>query len=243
MSDSQPFAAFDLDGTLIRWQLYHAIADELARQGHFGAIEYEKVHQARLNWKHRATVDSFKDYERSLVNLVDVAISGISVDDLTQACHVVLAEYKDQVYTYTRDLIRHLKAQGYLVFAISASQSQIVKLLADYYQFDDYAGSVYEVKNGYFTGAKDVLKSERKPLRLKELATNHGAIWAGSIAVGDSESDIAMLASVESPIAFNPTKMLLAHAQAAGWKVVVERKNVIYELEPIGGQYLLKSFR
>ena len=80
-------------------------------------------------------------------------------------------------------------------------------------------------------------------LRLKELATNHGAIWAGSIAVGDSESDIAMLASVESPIAFNPTKQLLAHAQAAGWKVVIERKNVIYELELIGGQYLLKSFR
>lgn len=243
MKDSRPFAVFDLDGTLIRWQLYHAIADELAREGHFGVIEYEKVRQARMNWKHRATTSSFKDYERTLVNLVDMAISGISMDDLTQACQVVLAEYKDQVYTYTRDLIRHLKAKGYLLFAISASQEQIVKLLADYYQFDDYCGSIYEVKDGYFTGAKDVLLRERKPARLKELVVKHEAIWTASIAVGDSESDIPMLASVERPIAFNPTQELLVHAQAAGWKVVVERKNVVYELEPTHGQYRLSSSR
>jgi len=138
-----------------------------------------------------------------------MAISGISVADLTKACQAVLAEYKDQVYTYTRDLIQQLKTEGYLLFAISASQEQIVKLLADYYQFDDYGGSVYEVKDGYFTGQKEVLKRERKPTYLKELVTKHGATWAGSIAVGDSESDIPMLASVERPIAFNPTNELL----------------------------------
>jgi len=241
VSDSRPFAVFDLDGTLIRWQLYHAIADELAREGHFGVIEYEKVRQARLNWKHRATTSSYKDYEQTLVNLVDVAISGISVDDLARACQVVLTEYKDQVYTYTRDLIARLKNEGYLLFAISASQAEIVKLLADYYHFDDYAGSIYEVKDGYITGVKDVLMRERKPVRLKELVVKHDAIWTDSIAVGDSESDIPMLASVEHPIAFNPTKTLLEHAQAAGWKVVVERKNVIYELEPASGQYVLQT--
>ena len=243
MKTARPFAVFDLDGTLIRWQLYHAVADELAREGHFGVIEYEKVRLARLDWKHRATAASFKDYERTLVNLVDMAISGISVTALTQACQVVLAEYKDQVYTYTRDLIRQLKAEGYLVFAISASQAEIVKLLADYYQFDDYAGSVYEVKDGYFTGAKDLLLRERKPARLKELVAKHGATYEGSIAVGDSESDIPMLASVKHPIAFNPTKELLAHAQGANWKVVVERKNVVYELAPTDGQYSLSPIQ
>ncbi len=29
---SQPFAVFDIDGTIIRWQLYHALADELAKE-------------------------------------------------------------------------------------------------------------------------------------------------------------------------------------------------------------------
>jgi HAD superfamily hydrolase (TIGR01490 family) len=241
MSNPRPFAAFDLDGTLIRWQLYHAIADELAREGHFSVIEYEKVRLARLDWKHRATASSYKDYEKTLIDLVDIAISHISVAAVTQACELVLAEYKDQVYTYTRDLIGQLKKEGYLLFAISASQQQIVKLLADYYQFDDYAGSVYEIKDGHFSGRKDILARARKPTRLKELAAKHGATWTASIAVGDSESDIPMLASVDRPIAFNPTKQLLAHAQPAGWKVVVERKNVIYELEPIANQYILKT--
>lgn len=53
---------------------------------------------------------------------------------------------------------------------------------------------------------------------------------ADSIGVGDTESDIPMLEAVENPICFNPNAKLYAHAKRRGWKVVVERKDVIYEL-------------
>ena len=236
---SRKFAAFDLDGTLLRWQLYHAVADELARRGHFGAIEYQAVKDARMTWKRRESEDSFRDYERALVNLVDQVIGTISVKDWEAASQTVINEYQDQVYTYTRDLIRRLKTDGYLLFAISASQSNIVALLARHYDFDDYGGSEYEVKDGVFTGKKDVLRRERKPEYLQELVMKHGATFEGSVAVGDSESDIPMLSAVEQPIAFNPTKLLFNHAKEHGWKIVLERKNVIYELEPQSGSYLL----
>jgi HAD superfamily hydrolase (TIGR01490 family) len=236
---TRPFAVFDIDGTLIRWQLYHAVADELARRGHFGSIEYQAIKEARMTWKKRTSEDSFKDYERALVNLVDQTMAGLSVAELEAACLVVINEYKDQVYTYTRDLIRELKAEGYLLFTISASQSEIVKMLADYYGFDDYGGSEYEVKDGVFTGRKEVLKSERKPEYLKLLVNKHGATFKGSIGVGDSESDIPMLEAVERPIAFNPTKLLFDHAKEQGWGIVVERKNVVYELREQHGTYLL----
>lgn len=228
---NRPFAVFDIDGTLIRWQLYHAVADELARRGHFGAIEYQAVRQARMTWKQRAHEDSFKDYERALVNLVDQAMAGLELAELQSACRAVINEYKDQVYTYTRDLIRQLKGKGYLLFTISASQSEIVKLLAEYYGFDDWGGSQYEVQDGRFTGHKTVLKSEHKPAYLKQLVAKHHATFAGSMAVGDSESDIAMLRTVEQPVAFNPTKLLFEHATANHWKIVLERKNVVYELQ------------
>jgi HAD superfamily hydrolase (TIGR01490 family) len=241
VSEQRPFAVFDIDGTLIRWQLYHAVADELARQGNFDAIAFEKVRQARQTWKQRTSGSSFADYEQTLVNLVDAAISGISVADLEQACRTVMAEYKDQVYTYTRDLLRELKAKNYLLFALSASQSEIVKPLADYYGFDDFGGSEYEVKDGYFTGHKQILKRERKPEYLKQLAAKHHATWQGSIAVGDSESDIPMLMAVEQPIAFNPTRLLFEHAHHHDWNVVVERKNVIYRLEPDHHNYKLRN--
>lgn len=238
---SQKFAVFDIDGTLIRWQLYHAVADELARRGHFGAIEYQAVKEARMTWKKREGEDSFKQYEHALVNLVDQAIVGLQAAEVESACRSVINEYKDQVYRYTRDLIRNLKAKGYLLFAISASQQEIVGLIAQHYGFDDFAGSKYEIQNSHYTGEKDVLKSERKPEVLNGLVKKHGATMGGSIAVGDSESDIPMLEAVKQPIAFNPTKLLFEHARQKRWKIVVERKNVIYELERQDGSYLLAT--
>ncbi|HEX7632992.1 MAG TPA: HAD family phosphatase [Candidatus Saccharimonadales bacterium] len=238
---SRPFAAFDIDGTIIRWQLYHAIADELARAGILDGIQYQTVRQARMEWKERSSEQSFDDYERKLVNLMNSAITGIEVSALQQACKSVIAEYKNQVYTYTRDLIAELKAKNYLLFAISGSQTEIVELLAAYYDFDDFGGSIYEVKDGRFTGKATPLRSERKPEYLKKLVAKHNASWEGSIAVGDSESDIPMLSIVEQPIAFNPSKDLFEHAKKEQWRVVLERKNMTYELEPHNGQYLLKA--
>ncbi|MDB5164640.1 MAG: family hydrolase, partial [Candidatus Saccharibacteria bacterium] len=46
---------------------------------------------------------------------------------------------------------------------------------------------------------------------------------------------------VEQPIAFNPSKDLFEHAQKEGWNVVLERKNMVYRLEPQDGRYQLKS--
>jgi HAD superfamily hydrolase (TIGR01490 family) len=238
---TKPFAVFDIDGTIIRWQLYHALADELAKAGHLDPKEFDKVRIARMAWKKRERETSFNDYEQTLVNLIDRAITNIRAEDLQAACRSVLLEYKDQVYIYTRDLIQDLKTKNYLLFAISASQAEIVELLAGYYGFDDYGGSIYEVKNGYFTGRKDVLVSERKPVHLQKLVAKHGADWTGSVGVGDSESDIPMLSMVEQPIAFNPTQKLYEHATQNAWQVVVERKNMIYKLEPRDGKYQLET--
>ncbi|HWB38760.1 MAG TPA: HAD-IB family hydrolase [Candidatus Saccharimonadales bacterium] len=239
---SRPFAVFDIDGTLIRWQLYHALADELVRQGHLDAKGFESVRAARMEWKKRSSTNAFAAYEQALVELVDNGITGISVSDLQAACRTVIAEYKDQVYTYTRDLIRDLKAQNYLIFAISASQLEIVQLLAEYYDMDDYGGSIYEVdSSGHFTGQKKILKSEEKPKYLERLVEHNKATWQGSIAVGDSESDIPMLERVEKPIAFNPTAKLFDHAKSQDWPVVIERKNMIYRLETKSGSYQLQA--
>jgi len=235
----RPFAVFDIDGTVIRWQLYHALADELARSGHLDAKEFQKVRRARMQWKQRVRETSFEDYEQTLIALIDKGIRGITVKDLEAACERVMAEYKDQVYTYTRDLIRELQKKDYLLFAISASQVAIIGMVASYYGFDDFGGSEYEVKDGRYTGNKKLLFREAKPEYLKSLVAKHGAKWQGSYAVGDSESDIPMLESVERPIAFNPTKKLFAHARSRGWKVVLERKNMVYELEPDDDGYLL----
>ncbi len=189
MSNEQtrkPYAVFDIDGTIIRWQLYHAVVDELARGGHIKPERFQLARNARMAWKKRADSAAYHDYEEQLVKIYDEAILSISYETFLEAVQAAYSEYGQQTYTYTRDLIASLKAKGYMLFAISGSQVEVVRLLAEHYGFDDYAGTSYEVKEGAFTGNKEVLWRARKPDELARLVAKHGATEQGSIAVGDS---------------------------------------------------------
>jgi len=232
----QPFAVFDIDGTVIRWQLYHALSDALANKGIINKAAFEQVRAARMEWKQRSGGESFHNYEQALVHVFEKALKGLEVDDLKSAADEVFNEYKDQVYTYTRDLLRELKQEHYLLFAISGSPDIIIEKLARYYGFDDYAASTYESHGGQFTGKID-LSVGKKATLLQKLITKHHAQTTASIGVADSEGDIAMLKLVEQPIAFNPTKKLIDFAASQHWPIVVERKNMIYSLNYKNGQY------
>ena len=235
-SKNRPFAAFDIDGTLIRWQLYHSIADTLARLGHIEPKLHKTIKDARMIWKNRS--GEFSDYERQLIDIYDKTIIRLERRQFEDAAQAVFDEYKDQVYTYTRDLIAELKKKNYLLFAVSGSQAEIVAKIAGYYGFDDYIGSSYKYKNGRFTGEKQIA-AHRKDKALTQLVRKHSVTFKGSIAVGDSQSDIAMLEMVEQAIAFNPEKQLFTYAASKGWKIVVERKNMVYQLIRKGGDYEL----
>ncbi len=238
---SQPFAVFDIDGTLIRWQLYHAIVDEMASRGHLDQKDHDEIRRARMSWKKRSHESSYNDYEVALVHAHNNIITKLTPVEYVDIASSVFEEYKDQVYTFTRDLIRGLKAKGYLLFAISGSQIEIIEILAKYYGFDEWAGSIYHQKAGKYTGTEFALRSKNKVAKLEEMVKKFGAKWEDSIGIGDTESDIFVLEKVETPIAFNPTAKLFEHAKQNDWQVVVERKNVIYKLEANFKKYTLKD--
>lgn len=233
------FAVFDIDGTLIRWQLYHAVSDALVRLGSFDETQFEPVRTARKQWKQRKHEESYMEYEHRLVQVFNTLLTGLSAKAFEEAADVVFDEYKDQVYRYTRDLIVELKQQGYFLLAVSGSPTTLVKRVADYYGFDDFVGSEFEIKDGKFTGERQT-PFGKKHLVIQEMAQKHGLDFTDSIAVGDSEGDISMLEITQNPIAFNPSKKLLETAKSNRWTVVVERKNVIYQLKPVSaGDYKL----
>ncbi len=234
----RPFAVFDIDGTLIRWQLYHAVADALVKLGVVEAGTYEAIRGARMSWKTRQPGTSFRDYELELIRVYEEVLADLTVSQLDRAVQAVFGEYKDQVYTYTRQLIEGLKKDKYILFAISGSQIEIVELIAKHYGFNDYVGTVYERSGEKFSGQK-MVASHDKAKALRSLVKKHKLIYEKSMAIGDSLSDAAMLELVEIPIAFNPDKDLFERAQQEGWKIVLERKNMVYELEKVDGKYQL----
>jgi len=232
------FAVFDIDGTLIRWQLYHAVTDALAKHEYLDPELYQQIRRARSAWKERTHNDAFKAYEQVLVKAFEQTIKHITVEQFETAVDAVIEEYKDQVYTYSRQLIKNLKDQDYMLFAVSGSQAELVSRIAAYYGFNDFSGTNYVQAEGQFTGEVQFYAHD-KIQALQKLIDKHQVTLAGSIAIGDSSSDIPMLGMVEEPIAFNPERNLLDHAKDKGWKIVLERKNVVYELRHAAGGYIL----
>jgi len=240
-NQARPFAVFDIDGTLIRWQLYHAMADAMSKQDIINSTKYQLVLQARENWKSRLSINSFSEYEESMIKLINSSIPGLDYPIFQQICLSIVNRYQNQVYSFTRDLIANLKKQGYLIFAISASPAELVSLVAKYYKFDDYGASTYEVKDNKLTGNKTILYGEAKTKKLNQLIASHRASIANSIGVGDTLGDWEMLNMTEKAIAFNPSKNLYDQALTKGWEIIIERKNVVYRLVSANGKYFLAS--
>ncbi len=232
------FAVFDIDGTLIRWQLYHSITQKLATAGILGPEARVLLKNARMKWKRRETPEGFHEYEMAVLNAYEASLKTMSTEVFDSYIEEVIEEYKDQVYTYTRDLITDLKTKNYLLFAVSGSHHELVEKIAEHYGFDDWIGTQYERSENMFTGNKYAPSVDKKTA-LQNLIEKHNVTFDKSIAIGDSASDVAMLEIVENPIAFNPDKKLFALAKEKGWKLVIERKNMVYELEYKNGDYIL----
>jgi HAD superfamily hydrolase (TIGR01490 family) len=236
--ESSIFAVFDIDGTLIRWQLFHATVHHLGKHGFIPADAHERIKQARMNWKVRTTDEGFEKYELALVLEYLEAIKRITPQQCELIYQEVFDEYKDQTFTYTRDLIKDLKEKGYTLIAISGSQDQIIQKLAKHHGFDIAVGATMEQIDGKYSG-KITTPIFDKAKALQQIIDEHGLTTKDSYGVGDSKSDVPMLEMVDNPIVFNPDTKFFKIAKSKQWKIVVERKNMTYELEPHDGTYLL----
>lgn len=234
----QKFAVFDIDGTLIRWQLYHAVVDRMAHDGLLGKDAPRQLHEARMKWKQREHAESFREYELVLISMYESALPQLSATDFDAAVNEVIDEYKAQIYTYTRDLVAQLKQDGYMLLAISGSHNELIEKIAEVYGFDAWQGTDYVRKNGAFTGEAHIASLDKRT-HLQKMIEQHGLSLEDSYAVGDSGSDAPMLEMVTNPIAFNPDQKLYHLARKHGWKIVIERKNVVYEIESKDGSYIL----
>ena len=232
------FAAFDIDGTISRNALFLQIVDELISVGCLEQDYKAKLDEKFENYKQRQHKDAFKDYTQLSVDILLGNLTSILVADYRSAVDRVIKKNSNYLYVYTTDLIKRLKSEGYFLIALSGSEMYSVQKFTEKLGFDLAVGEKYHEKDGYFSGEIDQV-IHRKDIFIKKFIKEHDLTIENSYAVGDSSGDLGMLRLVENPIAFNPEDSLYEEAKKQGWKIVVERKNVIYELEPHNGSYLL----
>ena len=223
-------AIFDIDGTVFRSSLTLQLVERLVERGIFPPEEKLSFEEERRLWKERR--GEYQAYLGKLVDLFDRQIKGVAYQAAADIAGEIIEEQRHHVYRYTRDLIRDLKRQGYYLLAASHSPKFIVDGFAYESGFDKSYGLFFTSgASGNFTGEiedEDLVRT--KSAILQRVMRKEDLTLEGSIGVGDTESDITMLEMVERPIAFNPNKELYAHARRRGWEIVVERKDVIYEL-------------
>lgn len=227
--EQRPVAVFDIDGTIFRSSLLLALAKRLIQGGIFPREVQQEFEDDRLKW-----LDRKGDYPAYLHKVVDVfarEIKGKPYEEIANIAGEIIEEKKNRVYRYTRDLAKDLKSRGYFLLAISHSPKFIADGFGYEHGFDKVYGTFYASgASGNFTGEiedKDLIFN--KAAVLTRAARKENLSLETSVGVGDTESDIPMLEMVSTPIAFNPNKKLYDHANKRGWKVVVERKDVVYE--------------
>ena len=224
-------AVFDIDGTIFRSSLIIELLYELVECEVFPKSALKLIDKDFFAWLNRE--GHYEDYINKVVKVYRENMKGKRAKDFEEAEQRVMEKHKGKVYRYTRSLLQNLKNKNYFILAISGSPIGIVEKFSRSFGFNDWIGTEYEIIGKKFTGkvindpffdGKD--KALLKFIKDKKLHIDLDK----SIAIGDAWGDIPLLETVGNPIAFNPSMDLAKVAKKKGWRVVVERKNVIYEI-------------
>lgn len=225
----EKIAVFDIDGTIFRKNLSFELINELARSGVFEKEVRNVLVKLYARWlEHKGT---YEEYRKALVNLYGENLKGCKKQDILKASENVIPFHKDRTYIFANNLIAKLKKEKYHIIAVSGSPMEIVEEYNEYLKFDAVFGSVYETdEGGIYTGNAIFEPTIHKGHVVKQYVTENNLTLKGSYGIGDTESDAKFLEIVENPIAFNPNMNLKQIAEKNGWRIVVEKKDVVYEI-------------
>ncbi|MEY4731091.1 MAG: hypothetical protein RL681_37 [Candidatus Parcubacteria bacterium] len=228
---NKKLAVFDIDGTIFRSSLLIELVEELIHAGVFPKSARAVYDRAYRRWLDRK--DGYDKYILAVIRAFDRHLRGIHERDFLRVVRQVVRIHRHRVYRYTRDLVHMLRRQGYFLLAISHSPKYIAGSFGKQMGFHKVYGMLFELdeRTKQFTGKR--LHTEvmlNKSVVLKRAIEKEGLTLRGSVGVGDTESDVPFLKLVERPICFNPNRALYRAARRNGWKIVVERKDMIYEI-------------
>jgi HAD superfamily phosphoserine phosphatase-like hydrolase len=230
MTKQKKIAVFDIDGTIFRKNLQFELINELSWINVFPRKVRDQIVKLYTNWlEHKG---SYEQYRLGLVHLYEKYIKGCHVKDVERASRAVVSFHQNRTYLFAEELIEKLRKENYHLIAISGSPIEIVKEYDKMHlKFDAVFGSMYYFnEKGVYTGETHYEPVKHKGHLVKQYVYEHNLTLADSYGIGDTESDASLLEIVDYPIAFNPNENLLAIAKEKGWKIVVEKKDVIYDI-------------
>lgn len=208
----QRFAAFDIDRTVYAGTLAQdfiaglinaeVISHELPEVQAYHDAGTDDTLVAALRAGQQSGSMVFKDYIQVGFNVAQAA---------TMNTHNEVVELYRKAW---KDL-------GMTTIAISTSPYAVVKPFCDQIgPFDVVIAPMAQNLDG-FVGQRSLVRSNERTKGewLEKIVDLFGFVYEGSIAIGDSASDISMLERVERPIAFQPNAELRQIAEQRKWEI------------------------
>jgi len=231
-------AFFDIDGTLFRNSLMIEHFKKMIRYEVIDpSVWYGRLRDSYSEWEKR--YGYFDDYMDELVKVYVKELKGINKSYIEFIASQVININWDKVYRYTRARIKWHKEKGHMIFFISGAPDFLVEKMAEKYQVTAFRATRYIVdENNNFTGeVVSMWDSENKQKAVKELVEQYKVDLKASFSYGDTNGDLSMLKIVGNPVAVNPIKKLLMAIKQdeelyKKTTIIVERKDLIYELTP-----------
>lgn len=232
----QVAAFFDIDGTLYREGLLTEVFKKL--------IRYEIIDSKRWHLEVKPDYDrwdkrtgNYDDYLQGMADIYVEAIRGLHQSQIDYIAKKVVEQKGDRVYTYTRDRIVDHRKRGHLLITVSGSPRELVEEMAHKHGFDDYVGTIYEKKEGVYTGkVYPMWDAEHKKEALTRLKERYQIDLDASYAYGDTMGDYSMLSMVGHPTIVNATREVYQQLAkdpdlSQRINIIVERKDMVYRLK------------
>ncbi len=223
--NKQKIAILDIDGTVFRSSLLIRLLDILTLEKVCSERVHREISKVRSQWFNRKI--TYEKYQNTLVEILKNNIAGIKQSTVRKYSRQLVKLQKSIYFDYTHKIIKKIR-KDYVLIAISGSLIETLEELNKHLKFDFVFGTKFEAKNGVYTGVilEEPVKDKKSFLKL--FIKNNNLNMKDSIGIGDTDADIGILKLVDKPIVFNPDLELYKYAKKRKWKIVVERKNVIY---------------
>ncbi|REC46646.1 HAD family hydrolase [Chryseobacterium pennipullorum] len=213
-------AYFDVDGTLSRSNIVDPL---LYIKKHSMSPSRYSIWKAMLPFRfvywtildkisrEKATASIYRQYK---------GISVETMNSLKAQCYQ--EKYHKKLFPKALEAINTFKGQGTRMVLVSGSLDIFLQLLAEELGAE-LISSRLETKEGIYTGEmKDrAVSGKRKAELIRQHAHSNQFTLENCASFGDSGDDIAMLSSVQYPVAVNPDKKLASLAQKNNWELLL----------------------
>lgn len=215
-------ALFDLDNTLLSGDSDYEWTQHLISKGVLERDAFELRNSEFFAQYKAGTLDIYQFLDFQLASLAQNSRADLD----TWHAEFMATRVRPMLDQKARDLVKRHQDQGDLCALVTATNSFVTGPICRELNIPHLIATIPAQVNGQFTGKPRGTPAYRegKVTRVEDWLESLGLWWScfeRSWFYSDSLNDLPLLSQVSDPVAVDPDSILRAHAEAAGWPILV----------------------